>query len=39
VFLEMLMSAGFVEARLLHSTGFKSSPVTVGALFSARKPA
>jgi len=34
----MLKSAGFVEPSLLRRTGFKSSPVTEGAVFSARKP-
>jgi len=34
----MMGSAGFVEARLLRRTGFKSSAATVGAVFSARKP-
>jgi hypothetical protein len=34
----MIKSAGFIEPRLLHRTGFKSSPVTIGAVFSARKP-
>jgi len=35
----MIESAGFIDPRLLHRTGFKSSPLTVGAVFSARKPA
>jgi len=34
----MCESAGFQEARLLRLTGYKSSPVTSGAEFSARKP-
>ena len=34
----MMQTAGFIEARLLGCTGFKSSPETVGAVFSARKP-
>ena len=34
----MMESTGFVEARLLRRTGFKSSPETVGAVFGARKP-
>jgi len=34
----MIDSAGFIECRLVRRTGFKSSPVTVGAVFGARKP-
>jgi len=34
----MLTAAGFADAVLLHRTGFKSSPETVGAVFSCRKP-
>jgi len=38
VFLDMLASAGLIEARLLFRTPFKSSPLTTGAVFCCRKP-
>lgn len=34
----MLAEAGFTQARHHAMTGFKSSPHTEGAVFSARKP-
>jgi len=34
----MLEAAGFHDARLLRATGFKSSPLTMGMVFSCRKP-
>ncbi len=39
VFLEMLRQAGFRRAEMAGQTGFRSSPVTEGALFRAVKPA
>ena len=39
VFLEMLKEAGFRRVELAGTTGFRSSPVTEGALFRAVKPA
>jgi hypothetical protein len=39
VFLAMIKEAGFVRAELVRMTGFRSSPVTEGALFRAVKPA
>jgi len=38
VFLDMIVKAGFADAACHGETGFKSSPVTVGMLFSAEKP-
>jgi hypothetical protein len=35
----MLNEVGFVDVELVGETGFKSSPVTKGVLFRARKPA
>lgn len=37
-FLDMLSAAGFQNPVLHVMTGFKSSPVTEGAVFSCRKP-
>jgi len=33
----MIVAAGFVDARLLDETGYKSSPVTMGRVVAARK--
>lgn len=37
-FVKMLTDAGFVEAELLRTTGYRTSPETIGATFRARKP-
>lgn len=38
-FIEMLAEAGFEEAEFLRTTGYRTSPETIGATFRARKPA
>jgi ubiquinone/menaquinone biosynthesis C-methylase UbiE len=37
-FLQMLEKAGFAEAKMIGTTGYRTSPETIGALFRARKP-
>lgn len=37
-FLAQIEAAGFVQAEPVGETGYRSSPVTAGALFRARKP-
>ena len=37
-FLDLLKQAGFVESKLVGTTGYRTSPETIGALFRARKP-
>jgi len=38
-FMQMLVEAGFVDAEFVATTGYRTAPETVGALFRARKPA
>jgi hypothetical protein len=37
-FLDMLRQSGFEEVEMVSETGLKSSAVTVGMLFKAKKP-
>jgi len=37
VFLDMVVAAGFADARLYQETGYKSSPATMGRVLAARK--
>lgn len=39
VFLALIAEAGFGDAEIVGPTGYRSSPVTEGTLFRARKPA
>jgi SAM-dependent methyltransferase len=37
-FLQLLEEAGFTDAEMVGTTGYRTSPETIGALFRARKP-
>jgi SAM-dependent methyltransferase len=37
-FLQLLEEAGFTDAEMVETTGYRTSPETIGALFRARKP-
>jgi arsenite methyltransferase len=37
-FLQLLEEAGFADAKMIGTTGYRTSPETIGALFRARKP-